>query len=690
MYFEDARDRTIGAVQLLESQKIQIDCPHLKIRTVQEFLEYAQSMKLTRYEKETIVEQAILLIDQFYAHLPYKRARYATDPVQRLRLIHAQLDHLSDLAFHDQMLQVFMRLRDAHTFYGLPRPFRGAFAFLPFRLACFHDKSGHRRFLVTNVLDGFDHPRFAANAEITSWQGMPVERAIECEGDLEPGGNPASRFVRGMKRLTKRSLAFSVPPDESYVVLQYIPCTGGSEQYSIVLPWYVAMECIPDAQRRGSASSLNESQAELAKLGRILWKGTEVAKEANGIIDFRHVSVYPHVFEFQHSGGTRPQNGIDPASLHDPAHPDRKFGYIRIRTFDIDPSDENDSGRFFSEFVRILGIMKAEAPDGLILDVRSNPGGEIDAAERLLQLLTPSEIEPAKFHFINSRITQHIASNLRATGNKNSVDTNHLEWLPWAGDLRESVSSGRVVTPGKPLTSFDQANDTGQLYQGPVTLIIDALSYSATDIFAAGFQDHRIGPIIGVDENTGGGGANRWLHEELRLKLAGVPDVPLKKLPGGAQLGLAIRRSTRVGANSGGVLEDLGVRCDVKYRITRNDLLNHDRELLQFACRQLGAQPSRLLKILSAKSQPGGIAITVRTQNLYRLECLVNNMPQCSFAADAPQPFFVPTAGMIDPAAVLRVNGFALVTGRAGVQQLQPVAADTLAIEGESSSVAGA
>jgi hypothetical protein len=69
-------------------------------------LEQAQSVRLTRRQKETLVEQASLLIDQFYAHLPFKRPRYATDPVQHFRLIRAQLDHYpTDLAFHDQMIR---------------------------------------------------------------------------------------------------------------------------------------------------------------------------------------------------------------------------------------------------------------------------------------------------------------------------------------------------------------------------------------------------------------------------------------------------------------------------------------------------------------------------------------------------------------------------------------------------------
>ena len=48
----------------------------------------------------------------------------------------------------------------------------------------------------------------------------------------------------------------------------------------------------------------------------------------------------------------------------------------------------------------------------------------------------------------------------------------------------------------------DLANSIGQRYYGPVVLITDARCYSATDIFCAGFADHRIGPVLGVDANT--------------------------------------------------------------------------------------------------------------------------------------------------------------------------------------------
>jgi hypothetical protein len=397
------------------------------------------------------------------------------------------------------------------------------------------------------------------------------------------------------------------------------------------------------------------------------------------------LSKFPHVFEFQYTGGTGQADSVDPADLRDPAHPDKRFGYIRIRTFELDPASES-SDAFVDEFERILNLMQAQAPHGLILDVRSNPGGAIDAAERILQLVTPCKIEPARFHFINSQLTRQIAFTMQDAETKSALDADQLEWKPWAMDLLASVTSADVVTAGRALTAADAANDRQQCYQGPVTLLIDASSYSATDIFAAGFQDHGIGKVIGVDENTGGGGANRWLHEQLREKLEKVaPSVPLKKLPGEAQMGLAIRRSSRVGRNAGSFLEDEGVKRDVPYAITRNDILNHDRDLLRFACGQLGAQPVRSLKIVKAELlEDSAISLIVETQNLYRIDCFVDGLPQCSFAVvDGVNIFWVPTGGLVYlPPSQLRVDSYAKVMNdQTGVEELQLIAKATFRLD---------
>src|SRR3954449_2801001 len=128
-----------------------------------------------------------------------------------------------------------------------------------------------------------------------------------------------------------------------------------------------------------------------------------------------------------------------------------------------------------------------------------------------------------------------------------------------------------------PITSAKDANALGQEYAGPVVLITDALCFSTTDIFAAGFQDHQIGPVLGVHMSTGAGGANVWEHSLLKLLLdQPTPDLqsPYKSLPSDTRLRVAIRRTLRVGKHAGTLVEDLGVVPDEFHAFTRNDLLS--------------------------------------------------------------------------------------------------------------------
>jgi hypothetical protein len=90
-----------------------------------------------------------------------------------------------------------------------------------------------------------------------------------------------------------------------------------------------------------------------------------------------------------------------------------------------------------------------------------------------------------------------------------------------------------------------------RLYFGPVILVTDARCYSAADIFAAGFQDNGIGPVLGVDGNTGAGGGNVWSVPDLLGSLPAAGDFPFRPLPRGADLSVVIRRLLRVGPNAG-------------------------------------------------------------------------------------------------------------------------------------------
>ena len=709
MNMQSAIELTSAAVQEILSKKSALNLPDLQIQTLPGFLLTARNLSLKLADRQVICEQAILILDQFYAHLPFKRARYGIDPVQRLRLMRARLTpDEDDLKFHSEIIEIFTELRDAHTSYGLPAPYRGALAFLPFVVKIYTDAADQQHFVVTQVLTGFEHPDFRPGVEITYWNGMPVSRAVERLSRSIPAGNDASKFSRGMVELTTRSLTYVLPPVEESVFIQYRPSQASqdSEVEKILLfPWSVASG-FPKGAFRAPASAVcqplaDQASARLALWGNQGWKEQEelqareekeaaerqdlgVApifasldavppsfREAEGDFLF---SKLPEVFDFQHPAGLIIRRTITPDELFNvgEANP-RRFGYIRIKAFETDPDS------IFAEFKRILGVMNEFAPDGLILDVRGNPGGSIKGAERLLQLLTPRQITPASFHFANTPTIQQILAKVKAFTDADlttlAVHELKAEFEPWMEDAANALAEGLLITEGRPLTSVSSVNDTGQVYQAPVILLIDAISYSATDIFTAGFQDHEIGGIIGVDENTGGGGGSRWWHQsDLLRRLEALPDLPLKPLPGGAAIAFASLRSSRVGPRAGQALEDVGVTRTIPYQLTKTDIMDWGSDLVRFACRQLSRQVVYKLEITRAALRDGGLDLSVRTQNLVRLVCFVNGIPQFSGSASHTQ-LRVLLDGL-DPANVndVTLHGYAW-------RQTTPASGQTRALE---------
>ncbi len=682
MLMEDGAELVEAAVESLRGQKEALNLPDFTIVSMPRFREVARAAKLTRADKEVICEQAILVVDQFYAHLPFKRARYAFDPVQRLRLLHAQIPRGDDdLRFHSALLRVFADMRDAHTFYGLPAPYGGATAFLPFFMKCYEEE-GRRRFVVTNVLTGLAHPAFKPGVEVTGWNGMAVSSAVERLAESVAAGNRASRFLRGLMQMTIRPLSYTLPPDEEAVFVQYTPDDGAGDRV-LALPWNVATG-MTGGLLQARASGICEPVAGHNAARHVLWGQREWEEQAELQIaeaeaaatrlrvrvyscpqavprrlreDGRLFSKVPAIFDFQHPSGVFLQGSIAPNELCGVFEgAAKRFGYVRIKSFAPPPDT------IFTEFRRILDVMNECAPDGLIVDVRGNPGGSIKGAERLLQLLTPKTITPAAFHFANTPTIQEILDRLAA----DNLDDMMLkaEFDEWIGDGFEALASGKPVTDGHPLTSHRSANDTGQVYQSPVALLIDAASYSATDIFAAGFQDHGIGLIIGVDDNTGGGGGSRWLHhDDLLEKLRGIPDLPLKKLPAGAVLGFAHLRASRAGNRAGDSLEDVGVTCNKRWSLTKKDLMDFGSDLVGFACAQLAALPVRRLEILSAGIEPDGLRVTVRATNLDRLVCYLDE--QLRFVVNANvSSFTIPLDDAERGSKALSIRGMARKDGK--------------------------
>lgn len=568
--------------------------------TLEQFL--ASTGILTASQRGKIVDQAEVMLNALYVHLPLKRSMHATDPVQRLKLLRFRLSALSERQFHDEMIDIFVDLRDLHTNYILPQPYATKTAFLPFLLEEFFE-GPTRKYLVSKMLAGFTHPTFKPGVIVTSWSGVPIERAVDLNADRQAGSNPDARHARGLEALTIRTMAMSSPPDERWVVVGYL---DGAVARELRIDWQVFE---PDPGPEGSGDG--GSGRARAALGLDL--RTELARRAKKVL-FNPQAMATERAAARSVKGRAPVNLADTSTMPDVfafrtvVTPGGTSGYIRIWTFMVD--DEN---AFVAEFVRITGLLPKT---GLIVDVRGNGGGNILCAEKLLQVLTPGSVEPALLSFVNSQLTFEICK-------QNSFVAQ------WAPSIGQSVETGEIYSQGFSILPIEEYNRLGQRYQGPVVLITDPLCYSATDIFAAGFQDNKIGAILSAGGRTGAGGANVWDHELLRQVLPGTKN-PFSPLPNGASFRVAIRRVIRSGTHRGVPLEDLGVQPDETHRMTKNDLVDSNADLIAKAGQLLDALPKVTLDAQVSQAVGGKRNVTLKTQGLDRVDVTVDGRPRAT------------------------------------------------------------
>ncbi|MFL6211442.1 MAG: S41 family peptidase [Pyrinomonadaceae bacterium] len=582
---------------------------------------------LTPDERAVLIEQAMEMLEKVYAHLPLKRALHANDPIQSLRLLRLRQAGLDERAFHSAMMDVFLGLRDLHTNYILPTGYAKKFAFLPFRVEEFYEPGGVaptpdavarvRKYVVSWVSPVNTVSSLKEGVMVTHWNGSPIDLAVARNGNREAGSNADARRAQGIEALTLRWLGMSLPPDEDWVDLTY---TDGTKTYESRFDWEVIDS--PDqatllagltgtAARTGAALGLDLNRILLNRARKFVFDPQAVSVEQEAAKNReRHQAKKAAVTAAPPPLRAETSNFPDVfPRFGQITTPSGTVGYIRLESFG--PKSEDIDG-VVQEFGRILSTL---SPTGLILDVRGNGGGYINIGERILQMLTPRPITPEPFYFLATPMTLAMATR------DNFFDA-------WSETITQGLESGASFSQGFPLTEPEQCNDVGQIYQGPVVLVTDALCYSTTDMFTAGFQDHEIGPILGCHTSTGAGGATVWDDVYIR-GLVIKPKNPFVALPGGAGMRVAALRCTRVGGRSGMPVEDYGVASDVRYYMTKSDVVGHNDDLIAAAAKILAGLPKQTLRLTPVATAPLQ-QFTADCTNIDRLDLFLNGRPVAS------------------------------------------------------------
>lgn len=118
---------------------------------------------------------------------------------------------------------------------------------------------------------------------------------------------------------------------------------------------------------------------------------------------------------------------------------ENQIGYIKIEEFD---------GITVSQFEDAVEQLKEQGTEGLVLDIRDNPGGTLDAICQIMDDLLPEGLI--------------------------------------------------VYTEDKYGERQEYTSDADQIYDGPLAVLVNGNSASASEIFAGSIQDYGLGPIIGT------------------------------------------------------------------------------------------------------------------------------------------------------------------------------------------------
>lgn len=523
-----------------------------------------EPVTLSVTQRHDLIDVWLTMFTDVYVHYTQKRALYGFDPVRALLALRRQIPYLSSAEFLRELTLLINRLRDQHTQLYVDAadadltPYVAA---LPFLTEVF---GPHRSptYIATKVADDVADAEFAAGVRLTTWNGVPFARAVDLYAETLTGGRPDARRARALETLTQRPLRYLPPPDELVVDIGYrLPADpAGDPDRSARFEWRaiapdkaVTADDLILLRTRRAIDATSEAARRARKLlfATDLWDQDRTSNRATAKADEWIPTTFADAFSARRI-----------STIHG------TFGYLRLWTFDVD-----NPHRYIEAVATVLRQLPRK---GLIIDLRSNPGGVIDAAEQLLQLFVGHAITPARFAL---RATPAMVQITEADGNG-------ADLADWATSTRIAAELGEEFSQHLPISTSENANSHPRAYRGPVVAVVNANTFSCGDLFAAGVADYGIGQIVSVGDGTGAGGANVWTSDDIEYAYHAA-ERRLPPIPPGISFTISVRRMIRSGQSAGLAIEDIGVSGDERHDMTETDLTDGNADLTEFCTRLL-------------------------------------------------------------------------------------------------------
>ncbi len=531
--------------------------------------------QLTTDQKTSDFLNVVAVYDKNYGPYEWKRDALGFDLLNVAPWLDKVIATKNDLDFYEVMTAYVASLNDAHDYYQIPSNFT---ARLNFGVDIYDAK------LLVDTINRLRLPvtefPFLNGYELVSIDGQDAQKILDGLLQYEVAANPRSTRRLAAQLLTNRPQALmphaTDAPEISTVVFRRPD--GGLESYRI--PWtksglpltsvgkYVTPSPITQARLRSPAQIDDEPAApDYMRPLLALWNCQLPDRAVNGF-----GSQFP-VFVNSLPDGFKLRLGLSPADVFFSGtfvSGDYTIGFIRIPSY----SPSNPSAAL-TAFQKEIDFFEKNT-DGLIVDEMRNPGGSVAYLNQLTSLLMPKTWRSLPFEVrATSRWIVSISSayeSAKAQGAPQSI----LDQLLFIKDALVSANGadrGRTVPIPLDDVDIDRSpamDSMGKViaYDKPIMVLVDEMSASGGDAFAATIQDNARGTLLGWRTMGAGGNVVSWEAGDYSLGAVTVTQ------------SLMNRKNPIVTSDypAAPYVENIGVRPDIPVDyMTRDNLLQNGK-----------------------------------------------------------------------------------------------------------------
>ncbi|BDC49163.1 hypothetical protein F183_A14790 [Bryobacterales bacterium F-183] len=466
----------------------------------------ARSQNLSASQREADLRRVAGVLWKNYGPYEWKKAVRNFDFYDLQPWLDRARATTDDLEFADLLVDYVASLDDAHDLIYFPSSWTAS---LGFTTDIYDGKV---------LIDSINRGRlpssrfpFQIGDEVVSLDGRPVAEWLSRFRKYSIAANDRSTRRIAAARLTSRTqqvmpIAPRITPDVSTLEIR-LAATGNVERYE--LTWLKNGTPIEFGPVPVPLSAPKSTPAETtgSSLADPLARHHDVALplERHGVLNQGGRNpIFSLPAGFQRRLGANPSDAFFSGTFEVGG---KRLGFIRVPSF-----SPANTAVALDQFLREMQYFESNT-DGLIIDEMRNPGGSVSYCENLTSLLMRQPWKSLGFEVraTSSWMQSYDAAiiNGRAAGAANW----QIQQLQYVYDvLAEANRQMRGRTGAISLTdgSLDEVGNPNA-YTKPIILLVDEMSASGGDAFAAMLQDNRRALLVGM--RTMGAGGNVVTYE---------------------------------------------------------------------------------------------------------------------------------------------------------------------------------